>query len=94
MVDRLTGIIRTVAGNGKDGTLNDTKIGDLLKFALGNPLGDGNKATEAILNVPSDIIFDSTDNLFIADQGHSRIRKVDAKSKRNQKNYTNWKLCF
>lgn len=84
-VDSATGIISTVAGNGKSEGLDDTKIGDLLKFILGNPLGDGNKATEAILNSPSDIIFDSANSLFIADEGHSRIRKVDAKSKRIKK---------
>jgi trimeric autotransporter adhesin len=84
-VDSATGIISTVAGNGKSGALNDTKIGDLLKFALGNPLGDGNKATKAILSSPIDIIFDGANNLFIADEGHSRIRKVDAKSKRIKK---------
>jgi sugar lactone lactonase YvrE len=38
--------------------------------------GDGGKATEAQLNVPRGIAFDATGNLFIAEFGSSRVRKV------------------
>ncbi len=38
--------------------------------------GDGGPATSAQLNVPDQIAFDSSDNLYIADQVNSRIRKV------------------
>jgi sugar lactone lactonase YvrE len=81
-VDAHTEQIGTVAGNGHDPGLNDEKLGDMLKFIFGNPLGDGGKATKAFLSEPSDVFLDASSNLFIADTGHSRIRRVDAKSKR------------
>jgi len=40
-------------------------------------IGDGGPATSATLSTPVDVAFDSSDNLFIADQSNSRIRKVD-----------------
>jgi sugar lactone lactonase YvrE len=81
-VDAQTGRISTVAGNGQDEGLNEEKLGDMLKFIFGNPLGDGGKATKAFLSEPSDVVVDDKGNLFIADTEHSRIRRVDAKSKR------------
>lgn len=39
--------------------------------------GDGGSALTASLNQPSSIAFDTTGNLFIADAGNNRIRKVD-----------------
>lgn len=40
--------------------------------------GDGESATEAQLNYPVSVNFDSAGNLFIADLGNGRIRKVSA----------------
>ena len=40
--------------------------------------GDGSAATAAQLNTPSDATYDSAGNLFIADTGNNRIRRVDA----------------
>ena len=40
-------------------------------------LGDGGLATSALLSSPGGIAFDPAGNLFIADQLHHRIRKVD-----------------
>ena len=39
--------------------------------------GDGILATNTSLNYPSGVAFDSTGNLYVADYGNSRIRKVD-----------------
>jgi sugar lactone lactonase YvrE len=42
-----------------------------------NGLGDGGAATNAELNGPFGVAIDDNGNLFIADQGNNRIRKVD-----------------
>ena len=39
--------------------------------------GDNGQATNAQLNVPYNVIFDSSGNMYIADYGNHRIRKVD-----------------
>jgi len=54
------GIITTVAGYGGDCCI----------------LGDGRLATSAQLHNPSDVAVDSTGNLYIADGGDARVRKV------------------
>ena len=58
-IDKLTGIITTIAGNGTAG------------FA-----GDGFPSTNSILNNPNGLCFDKKGNLYIADYGNSRIRKI------------------
>src|SRR5204863_186490 len=40
--------------------------------------GDGGPATAAALSVPSDVGLDGAGNLFIADWGNNRLRRVDA----------------
>jgi DNA-binding beta-propeller fold protein YncE len=60
-VEAKTGIITTVAGNGKRG------------FS-----GDEGPAQEASLNAPDGLVFDTEDNLYIADAGNNRIRRIDA----------------
>jgi hypothetical protein len=59
-VDRATGAISTVAGNGSGGYD-----------------GDGGSAVTAALNSPSAVALDSQGNLFVADTGNSRIRRID-----------------
>jgi uncharacterized protein (TIGR03437 family) len=62
-----SGIITTVAGSGAvngGGFLNN------------NFSGDGGPATSALLNTPSAVAVDGSGNLFIADSGNLRIRKV------------------
>src|SRR5207249_4298413 len=61
------GIISTVAGSGPAG---DT--GQAGGFA-----GDGGPATAALLKTPSSVAFDADGNLYIADAGNNRIRRVD-----------------
>lgn len=43
-------------------------------------LGDGGPAAAAILDAPTDVALDVAGNLFVADSGHHRIRRVDAES--------------
>ena len=57
------GIITTVAGGGPGGGTDG--------------LGDGSAATNATLSSPNGLTLDASGNLFIADSGHSLIRKVD-----------------
>ena len=47
-------------------------------YSSGGFGGDGGPATNALLNHPGGIAFDSAGNLYIADSGNNRIRKVDA----------------
>jgi hypothetical protein len=61
-----TGVITTVAGSGLTGPGN------------GGFLGDGGLATEAQLNFPTGVALDGEGNLYIADNGNHRIRKVVA----------------
>ncbi|MBC8048086.1 MAG: T9SS type A sorting domain-containing protein [Fimbriimonadaceae bacterium] len=59
-VDRETGIITTIAGNG-----------------INTFSGDGGLATEAQIAFPSHLEFDPNGNLYFADHGNFRIRKID-----------------
>jgi sugar lactone lactonase YvrE len=63
-----SGIITTVAGSGPIG------------FGSGGLGGDGGAATAAGLNQPHGVALDSVGNLYIADSGNNRIRKVTAGS--------------
>jgi sugar lactone lactonase YvrE len=66
-IDGATGIISTVAGQYYS------------SFTLQPPSdGDGGPATQALLNEPTGLAFDSAGNLYIADAAGSQIRKVDA----------------
>jgi len=60
----LDGIINTIAGSGATGNNN------------GGFGGDGGLATAAVLNAPARLIVDSFLNIYIADYGNHRIRKV------------------
>ena len=68
MIDAKTGLIHTVAGNGRPGDTVE--------------VGDGGPAAFATLNMPSDVALDpKTGDLYIADMHHNRIRKVDARTR-------------
>ncbi len=43
--------------------------------------GDNGLATQASLKAPAGIVFDSAGNLYIADQGNGRVRRIDAVTK-------------
>jgi sugar lactone lactonase YvrE len=61
----------------------DAKSGTMSTVAGTGELGfggDGGPATKAQLNIPHSIAIDGDDNLYIADIGNHRIRKVDAKT--------------
>jgi sugar lactone lactonase YvrE len=60
-----TGMITTVAGSGASG------------FGGGGFSGDGGPATEAQLRSPRGLALDASGNLFIADTGNHRVRRVD-----------------
>lgn len=68
-VDGKTGIITTIVGDGYTG-------GD----GLGRFAGDGGQAINASLSWPEAIFVDKSGNLFIADAGNHRIRKVDGQT--------------
>ena len=61
-VAAVSGIITTAAGTGDEYS----------------PIGDGGAATSAGLSYPNGVAVDSTGNLYIADTGNNRIRKVTA----------------
>jgi sugar lactone lactonase YvrE len=57
-----------------------TKGGEIITVAgkgYGGFFGDGGSATKAMLKNPAAISFDSKGNMYIADMGNNRIRKVD-----------------
>jgi sugar lactone lactonase YvrE len=62
--------VRKVNGPGKIITVAGTGKGGFS--------GDGGKATKAKLNYPIGLAFDHSHNLFIADSGNHRVRKVTA----------------
>jgi sugar lactone lactonase YvrE len=69
-VNLSTGIITTVAGDGS--TSRDS--------LTANPtvVGDGGLATKAKLSDPQGVVVDADGNIFIADSGNHRVRKVTA----------------
>jgi GT2 family glycosyltransferase/sugar lactone lactonase YvrE len=67
MIDHATGFIHTVAG---DGSAREE----------GEDVGDGGPATNASLNMPSDVAVAPNGDIYVADMHHQRVRKVDAKT--------------
>ena len=68
-----SGIITTAAGSGP--CPSEKNSGDWGGFS-----GDGGPATQAMLDDPSGVAVDSSGNLYIADWGNDRVRKVDTSS--------------
>ena len=53
------------------------EISDFAGTGVAGFSGDGGKAANAQLNSPTGLAIDSNNNLFIADSGNERVRKVD-----------------
>ena len=62
-------------GNGRVRKVDTNSI--ITTVAGGGAGGDGSAATNASLNGPFGVAFDASGNLFIADLGNNRIRRVD-----------------
>ncbi len=73
VVDRVNSRIRRL--NRIDGTIT-TIVGN---GTIG-PFGDGGPASQASLSFPAGVVSDRTGNLFIADTGNLRVRRVDAET--------------
>ena len=56
----------------------DGKIATVAGRGVQGYFGDGGPATRAMLKQPSGIAFDAKGNMYIADMGNNRIRRVDA----------------
>jgi GT2 family glycosyltransferase/sugar lactone lactonase YvrE len=67
MVDHATGLIHTIAGVGLPGETGT--------------VGDGFPATQAFLNMPSDVVIGPTGDIYIADMHHQRVRRIDARTR-------------
>jgi trimeric autotransporter adhesin len=64
-VDARTGIMTTIAGGGSERSAGFS--------------GDGGPAIKAKLNSPLSLAIDAAGNLFVADAGNNRVRKIDTK---------------
>jgi hypothetical protein len=72
IADEMNHVVRKVDGQGNISTVAGTGTAGFS--------GDGGAATSAALNLPIDVALDAAGNLYIADSGNSRVRKVNASS--------------
>jgi sugar lactone lactonase YvrE len=66
IVEHASGLIRTFAGDGIGGS--------------GALIGDGGLATQAHLDHPTDVAIAPNGDVYIADMGHHRVRRVEART--------------
>ena len=64
--------VRKIARDGTITTIVGTGETEFSEFS-----GDGGLATAATLQIPGGVAFDTEGNLYIADTGHDRVRKID-----------------
>jgi sugar lactone lactonase YvrE len=67
MIDHVTGLIHTIAGVGVP--------------RQNGSVGDGGLATQAWLNMPSDVVIGPTGDIYVADMHHQRVRRIDARTR-------------
>ena len=72
----LAALIAAVALLSSQATVSAAAVGDITTVA-GGYIGDGRPATNTALASPFDVAVDGQGNIFIADAGNDRIRKVD-----------------
>jgi sugar lactone lactonase YvrE len=78
-VDAAGNLFIADTGNNRIRTVDPAgTIATVAGSGIGGFSGDGGPATDAQLNVPLGVTVDLAGNLFIADTGNQRIRKVDA----------------
>ena len=77
-VDRDGTIYISDTGNQRIRRVKDGVITTVAGTGLEGYAGDGGLATQADLDVPLGLALDSLDNLYFADSGNHRVRKVDA----------------
>ncbi len=65
-IDWQTGIISTIAGSGPTGV------------GSADSTGDGGPATNAQIGIPTGLFLDKSGNIYIADYGNCKVRKIDA----------------
>jgi sugar lactone lactonase YvrE len=87
-LDYPTGVAVDKAGNlyiadARNNRIRKVDARGIITTVAGNGIqgygGDGGAATSSELNYPADVVFDASGNLYIADDGNNRIRKVDAR---------------
>lgn len=72
-LDRTTGQIIVVAGTGVNTCSFDCEGGDPV-----DDLGDSGQALDATFRNPAGLAFDAGGNLYVADTGNHRVRRIDA----------------
>jgi sugar lactone lactonase YvrE len=70
IADEFNYVIRKVDTTGKISTIGGTP-------GVTGYAGDGGQATSATFNNPNDVVIDSLGNLYVADSGNNRVRKID-----------------
>jgi len=76
-IDAATGIITTVAGIGHFPPATHPDPSYVIKPTGQGFSGDGGPGTTAMLSTPSDVTIGPSGNLYIADTGNDKIRKLD-----------------